>query len=519
MKISANPSDSSAAEIRRALDSARLAANDWRREPVRKRAAAAKKFANLLADDYQSFCDALDHPERRDDRESLSAEILPLASAAHFLGRRAVQILAPRYPRRSDRPFWLGRIQSSVRHEPWGLILIIGTWNYPLFLTGVQLLQALVAGNAVVIKPAEGSAAITARLVETCVAAGFPSSLIVTTDCDVSAAASVIRCGVDKVVLTGSSQTGRAVARSLADGPTPSIMELSGCDSVIVLPDANLERVVRGLAFGTALTSGATCMAPRRVIVVGDIWNVFYRLLEQRMQRSAKERFLVRTSTFKLLQPLIENAIESGARFLHADMQTQFEQAAAAVHAPDESGIKLTMELAALVLVDVHPSMNIAQSDFFAPLFVVMRAARDSDAIDIDQLCPYALTSSIFGSVLRCETVAREIEAGCVVINDLIAPTADPRVPFGGWKASGFGVTRGNEGLLEMTRPRTVVKRRGNWLPHLDRVEPTDAQLLAGLLQCSYAATWKQRIRGMAKIWSAIRNRKKPSGQSETDVD
>ena len=123
--------------------------------------------------------------------------------------------------------------------------------------------------------------------------------------------------------------------------------------------------------------------------------------------------------------------------------------------------------------------------------------------------CPYALGASVFGDGGEAQSVAARLDVGVVTINDLIVPTADPRLPFGGRGESGFGVTRGAEGLLEMTRPKVISKRRGKWLPHLDAPTEADDDILSGLLDFSYSSGFRSRLRGLRKLISSARRAKK----------
>ncbi len=221
---------------------------------------------------------------RADFRETIVAEILPLAESASWLARNAARVLRDRRVGSSQRPIWLGNVRSTVVREPLGVVFILGTWNYPIFLTGVQALQALVAGNAVVIKPAPGCEAITQVLLELFLDAGFPEELIERCDASVESAESIFDTGVDRVIMTGSSQSGRRVLGRLANHLTSATMELSGCDALMVLENADLDRVTAAILFGLRLNSGATCIAPRRVFVPLSLAEPLYESLTARLE-------------------------------------------------------------------------------------------------------------------------------------------------------------------------------------------------------------------------------------------
>ncbi len=170
--------------------------------------------------------------------DTLVSEVLPLAEACRFLEREARWILAPQRLSTHARPFWLRRVTAETRREPLGVVLIIAPANYPLFLPGVQALQALAAGNAVLWKPAAGGMAAAEALRDVLVGCGLDPALLQLLDESPQAAADAIAAGVDKVFLTGSAATGTAVLSQLAAHRTPAVMELSGCDAVFVLPGA-----------------------------------------------------------------------------------------------------------------------------------------------------------------------------------------------------------------------------------------------------------------------------------------
>jgi len=147
--------------------------------------------------------------------------------------------------------------------------------------------------------------------------------------------------------------------------------------------------------------------------------------------------------------------------------------------------------------------MLITHSDIFAPVLSLITVSTAPKFPDVYAACPYALTVSIFGDEAKAIALASQLCAGSVLINDLIVPTADPRIPFGGRGASGFGVTRGAEGLLEMTAPKTVIARRGKsvqqWLPTTSQHIP----LFEGAIRATHGRTWIERFHGMRQIATA----------------
>jgi acyl-CoA reductase-like NAD-dependent aldehyde dehydrogenase len=477
----------------------------WGQTNVRGRAALFSKFAAMVVEQRKALAESITSPMRTGYQETLTAELLPLADAARWVSRNAASILATRFLDRSGRPMWLGRLKSSVHRVPHGLVLILGTWNYPLYLTGVQMLHALVAGNAVAVKPAPGCEQATRLMAEMLLACGVPKELIVVLDSSIEAGKMAIDLGVDHIVMTGSSQSGRLVLTQAVGSLTSATMELSGCDAVYVLPGADLHRVCDLLRFGLRLNGGATCISPRRVFVPDKISEVFHRLFEQRLAEPEQSqwRTTIAASSYRKLWDGVTDAVKHGAKLFSGGPQV------AITPTGTEPGWVSTGHV---VLTDVRTDMKLYSQDIFAPLLMIVPVESWSDALKADSQCPYALAASIFGPYEDALRLVPFISAGTITINDLIVPTADPRLPFGGRGESGFGVTRGTEGLLAMTTIKVVSTRLGAWLPHTKLPEPGDEQLLDGLLQFLHGRGWSRRFGGLRQMIQAVlsqRNRSK----------
>lgn len=478
----------------------------WSQAKITSRTAILAKLRSLLVEHRLELASAIESQCRQDYRETITSELLPLADTAKWLNQKAKGILAPRYLDGGFGPFWLGRLRSTVHRVPFGLVMIIGTWNYPLFLPGAQILHALAAGNAVVFKPAPGCDRVSQLLVDLLLRAGVPRDLIVLLDSSIEAAKHAIDVGVDKVIMTGSSRSGRNLLHHLADKLTPAVMELSGCDAVYILPGADMHRVCDLLVFGLRLNGGATCMAPRRIFVPKRSSEVFHRLLVQRLDDPRQKNWTTKISpqTYRILWDGVEEAIGRGARIFSGDPRRRTLAPANEQSEPVSCGH--------LVLTDMRTDMRLCSSDIFAPLAMIIPVEDWSDALRADSQCPYALTASVFGPMEDALRLVKFISAGFVTINDLIVPTADPRLPFGGRGESGYGVTRGNEGLLEMTSPKVVSARLGSWLPHSKLPDALDEALLDGLLQFSHNGQFKGKIKGLLQTFRAAISQRRRSG-------
>jgi aldehyde dehydrogenase (NAD+) len=375
-------------------------------------------------------------------------------------------------------------------------------------LPGIQTLQAIAAGNAVLIKPAPNCSRPMEAFLSSAKSAGLPEGLIQVLPESSEAAVIAIRNDVDKVFLTGSATTGLAVSRELAESATPSVMELSGCDSVFVLEDADLNLVSDCLLFGLTLNNSQTCMAPRRVFANDHQADAILRLLKTKLESrdqnrqleldkgSSTERGRNRPGSSSLRSPIsasrqatvaaqkIREAIAHGAELISGTLTS--------------SG---PAELSGIAILDhVTSDMSIAQSDIFAPVLSFIRVSSDRQALQENARCPYALSATVFGSTALSRQFARRINAGCVVINDMIVPTADPRVPFGGRRKSGHGMTRGEAGLLEMTQLKAIVATRRWFKPHLHHPTAADSEVLEQLIRLEHARNPLQSLMAVPKM-------------------
>lgn len=426
--------------------------------------------------------------------EALSAEVVPLADACAFLERRAGELLAPRPEGAAGRPAWLRGVELEVRREPLGTVLVVAPSNYPIFLPGVQLLQALVAGNGVLVKPGHRGSAALRWLATALAEAGLPEGVLVVLPEAPEAVRRCVELGVDKVFLTGSADTGRELLTALAPRLTPATLELSGCDALVALDDADPELVAAALAFGLRLNGGATCIAPRRAFVHHALLAAVEDRLAaavERMVRPAEPgpepmaRAPVSAASWHRARELVAAAVEGGARLVCGDLSRQGSTTP-------------------FVVADPPAGAELLRADLFAPVVTLVPVGDVDEAVLRANDCPYALGASVFGGEEQARAAAARLHAGVVTVNDVVVPTADPRLPFGGRGRSGFGLTRGAEGLLEMTAIKAVAVRRGGRHRHLERPRPEDEPLFRAWLRFAHGGSWSRRLGALPALLGAL---------------
>lgn len=479
----------------------RAAQEPWSRLAVRQRLRPVRELRHLLVERADAISAAVAADVGRPAVEVLATELLPTAAALKFLERRAARVLAPRRVSGLLRPTWLLGCRDAVHRRPWGVVGVIGTWNYPVFLNVVQVAQALVAGNAVLWKPSEHTprtADLTHRLF---LDAGFPPGLFAKLPATRDAGPLLADADVDYVVFTGSEAVGRRLAAGLGERLVPSTMELSGCDAMIVLDDADVAMAAKGAWFGVTLNRGQTCIAVRRILVQRERYSSFAEALG-RLAAGAKPVPLVTRGQVEQANHLVADATDRGATVLGA--------ACGVALASADSGSRLSV--VPTILADASPDMLVCTEASFAPVAAVMPFDADADAVALVAKCPFALAASVFtANPDRGLWFAERIAAGHVTINDVLAPTAHPATPFGGRGSSGWGVTQGAEGLLGMTAPQAVTVRRGSYRPHLDdATEPGSgtADVLGGLFRATHGRRWRDWLGGVVQMVRGMRKKK-----------
>ena len=464
----------------------------WSRLSVRERLKPIRELRHLIVDRMDEICEAVAADIARPASEVIGTELLPTAAALKFLEQRSDRILKPRAVSGRLRPIWLMGCRDVVHHRPWGVVGVIGTWNYPVFLNVGQIASALVAGNGVVWKPSENAprtADLTHRLFHD---AGFPRGLFARLPAPREGGSQLAEADVDHVVFTGSDRVGRKLAARLGERLIPSTLELSGCDAMFVLEDANLAMAAKAAWFGLVLNRGQTCIAVRRVFVQRSKMAEFVELLRP-LAEAAQPLSLVTPGQVEQGTRSIDDAIKNGAKVLGG-------------------GVPAGNAFPPTILLNASADAAICLEASFAPILAVIPFDTIDNAVSLAARSPFGLSASIFSEdTVAARELAPRIPSGSVVINDVIAATAHPATPFGGRGASGWGVTQGFEGLLAMTVPQVVTVRKGTFRPHLDETaapDPATQDIMCGLLRATHGRGFGDWFGGVREMIRGIRRKK-----------
>lgn len=404
---------------------------DW---DLAARLAWTRRFGALVAARERELCSLIGQEVHKPRAEALLADVMPLVAVCRWHARHARRVLRPR--RLRGRPLFLLGQRHQIVRVPLGAVGIIATWNYPVQLLGIELVQALVAGNRVIVKPSERAPQTQEFLLTLAAEAGLPVDALGTTPATRDAGPKLLESArLDHVVFTGSTRIGVQIASWAALGLVPTTLELSGRDTALVLADADVGLAARAIWGAVVMNAGQTCMAPRRVLVDRRVYGAFCSALAP-LAAAAPPARLIDAAAAARCHALCRDALALGARSLSGVCEPAREAS-----------------LRPLAIADCPADSLLVQGDHFGPVVAVVPVTSVDEALRIHHACDQHLAVSVYTRDLdAARSLAPRLGATFVTVNDTVLPTVHPGASVGGVGKSGWGLTRGEQGLLAMTR-------------------------------------------------------------------
>ncbi len=435
-------------EVRTVVQAARAAQADWMHRSFAERRDVLLRFQELLLERADEFCDHLSRENGKTRNESLFMEVLPVADAVHWYATSARKLL-------KDDKLSLHMFphkKSYLRFYPRGVIGIISPWNYPFSIPVGDAVAALMAGNAVVVKPSEFTPIIMEKTRALLEEAGLPRGLFGVVQGKGDVGAALIASGVNMIVFTGSVATGKKVNLAAAEQMIPCVLELGGKDPAIVLPDADLDSAAQKIAWGAFANSGQTCASVERVYVHESVAQPFIEkvaALARKLRQGEPNQHdvdigaMTTQAQVDLIQRHLDDARARGAKIVAGGEITVTKEGARFVQPT--------------VLTNTTHEMAIVRDETFGPMLPVMTYKTLEEAVRLANDSAYGLSAYVFtASKAKADEIANQLLAGTVMHNDTLYTHAAPETPWGGVKSSGLGRVHGKHGMRDFCEVRHV---------------------------------------------------------------
>lgn len=467
------------AEVRKAVELARAAQPAWAALSFVERGAYLHRFRDVMLDHSDTIAQLIAQEVGKPQIEGLLSEIMAGADIINYYVKNAAKMLA-------DEPVPLHLLKhrkSYVHYAPMGVIGIISPWNFPFILALSEVVTALIAGNTVVLKPSELTPQCGQSIADMFAQVGLPEHVFQVVHGDGKTGAALVKSGVDKICFTGGGATARRIMSAAAENLTPIVFELGGKDPMIVCADADIERSARGAVWGAFVNCGQVCAAVERVYVHKSVADAF---IARTVALTKKLRVgvaadgedvdigsMVHERQLKIAEEQVKDAVEKGANIL--------------VGGNRPNNLKGPF-YAPTILTNVTHEMKVMNEETFGPLLPIMVVEDDEEAIHLANDSIFGLDAYVFSTDgTHANRVARRLEAGTVMINDVIASYSAPETPWGGVKQSGIGRVHGGAlGLKEFCQVRHIMgeriklpmKRELWWFPYRKRQVPLFKRVL-----------------------------------------
>ena len=482
------------ADVAAAVRKARTAQPAWEAMGFDARAAMLERAARAIMERREEVIELLHDETGKTPGDVRMGEAL---GALQFL--RDYVVVARPHLRSRPLPFNPLAMPGKSGHVdlvPRGVVAVITPWNFPLATFFRPVFAALLCGNGVVLKPSELSPRTGAwfgRVLEQC----LPPGVLVVVQGGPDVGAELLRSEIDAVTFTGSTATGREVAKVCAERLIPVSLELGGKDAAIVLRDCLFDRTVAGVMYWALTNSGQSCGAIERVLVEDAIADRFVDALSSAVSRlrvtgdprTSDVGPVANARQLEVVEAHVADALARGAVLRCGGRRTR-------------GGLWYEPT----VLDRCTPEMLVMREPTFGPVIPVCRVPTADAAVHVTNDCSYGLTASIWSAdVARAEAYARRLHVGTAYVNNHSFTGAMPAAPWTGVKSSGSGVASGVFALDHYTRPRTLVVDRSAhadawWFPMDGALEELGDRLAAASLGS---------VRALLKVPGLLRRRQR----------
>ena len=450
------------------IERSKKAQKEWFALPKKERVELLRKLSRITADRCEEIGEIVHKDTGKPKAECINTEMFVSSSYASYC---ADWLQDFRFTRkiRMDPIHGMLRLMgrsSVLNYKPAGTVLCISPYNFPVSIPFTEIAAAVAAGNSVILKPSSNTPLCGEAIAGLFRDAGFPEDLVICVHGPGIGDALTRAEGIDRIVFTGSTETGKAIMKAASERLIPVTMELGGCDSMIILKDADIGRAVRAAVWGSFANSGQVCVGVQRIMVQRGIYEEFRdRYVEEVKKLKLGDGWedpdvsvgpVISERAMNDVLDAIEKAKEAGGRILcggkRAEMKGFFIEPTVIEGLPVDS--------------------EIYNTEVFGPFTTIIPFDTEDEAVAITNACPYALGGSVWTTDIKHgrELIART-DSGNLVVNNLIYGFGIASTPWGGSKESGFGRSHGDSGFLELMEVQHIHSDKGRyhdpwWMPY-----------------------------------------------------
>lgn len=426
-------------DIKNAVTKARRSFKEWRNN-IQKRAAFLYNVAHLFRKDRERLAKVITLEMGKAIKEARS-EVDKCAWVMEYYADYGANFIADENTNTDAR-------KSFIVFQPLGVVGSIMPWNFPYWQALRFASPSLMAGNAIILKPASATLQCGIEIEKSFQRAGLPDGIFQTAVGDSTVAEMLIDSDVNAVTFTGSVDVGKKVGQRAVAQLKKCVLELGGSDPFIVCADADLEKAATGAVKGRFINCGQSCIATKRFFVVEKIAEEFIERFTQQTERlkvgdplsdDTDIGPLVNLNSLENIDAIVRDALEAGAEVLTGG---------------ERKGSK-GYYYKPTILTKISPQMRIAREETFGPVAPITIVKDEIEAVELANDSEFGLGASIWTQdLIKAERLSRLVESGIVTVNNVVV--SDPRVPFGGIKNSGFGRELSRYGMLEFVNIKSV---------------------------------------------------------------
>lgn len=431
-------SNDSARVLQQKLELANTTFNHWKKTSIKERCNLLEGLSDLLLENKQKYAQIMTEEMGKPINESI-AEIEKCAWLIDFYAVNTEGFLA-------DELIETEAKESFVSYDPLGVILGVMPWNYPFWQVIRFAIPTIASGNTVIVKHAKNVTGCALAIEQLFLDAAFPIGCYQAAIANHDQVATMIEDDIIKAVsLTGSEQAGKAIATKAGAHLKKCVLELGGNNACIVWDDADLDTYIPTMVKARMQNTGQSCIAAKRFIVVADIYDTFLEKFEKEVTKLQSGDPKNQNTTIGVL------ATEDFAKHVEDQVNTSIQKGAKVHLGNKRSGAYFSPT----ILTQVTPGMPAFDEEIFGPVAAIIKATDRKQAIALANTSKYGLGTMVFTeSVSEAREMILDINDGAYFINELVK--SDPRLPFGGTKASGYGRELSQEGIHEFVNKKTV---------------------------------------------------------------